>query len=307
MIVDVHAHYYPQNYLESIGRPDLPPRPAAGLANQSLEERLELMDRAGVTAQVLSVSQAQPYLATAEDSAAAATIGNDEYAAVVEKYQGRFYAFGTLPMTSTDAAIAEVRRVFDDLNFVGVTLGCTVAGKQLDDPSFDPILAELHRREAVVFLHPQGESVPPGFEDFRLNWLIGAPIEDSATALRLIFSGVAEKYSNIQWIVPHFGGIIPLLHERIRRQTGNKLSALRSMWFDTVAGAGAESFACAAATLGADRLLYGTDYPYSPNNDEFVERLTYLDGLGLSEDELREIKGARVARLLKLDVAKHAR
>jgi aminocarboxymuconate-semialdehyde decarboxylase len=301
VILDVHAHLYPTEYLEMIGRPEIPPRRAAALADQSLQERLELMDRAGVTAQVLSVAQAQPYLDSPEASNAAAVAVNDIYAGVVEAHPGRFYAFGALPMTAPDAAIAEIGRIYGDLNMLGVTIGCSVAGRALDDESFDPILRELDRREAVVFLHPIGDAFVCGMGDFGLDWLIGAPIEDSVTAMRLILSGVAEKYGNIQWIVPHLGGILPFLYQRITRTIGGKLEALRRMWFDTVAGA-EPAFATTTAAFGADRLLYGTDYPYATEQG-YLRRLTYLDEQGLSENEVREIKGERLARLLKLDLA----
>ncbi|GAA5190228.1 amidohydrolase family protein [Rugosimonospora acidiphila] len=300
MIIDVHAHLYPESYLAMIGRPEIPPRRAAALADQSLEQRLELMDRAGVTAQVLSVAQAQPYLASDEASVAAAVAVNDIYAGVVGEFPGRFYAFGALPMTVPGAAVVEAGRVFEELGMLGVTVGCSVAGRALDDELFAPVFAELDRREAVVFLHPIGDAFVCGMGDFGLDWLIGAPIEDSVAAMRLVLSGMAERYAGIQWIVPHLGGVFPFMWGRVTRTTGGRLEALRRMWFDTVAGAEA-AFACTTAALGSERLLYGTDYPYADERG-FLRRLSYLDEQGWSEQEVREIKGERLARLLKLDL-----
>jgi len=77
MIIDVHAHYYPPRYLELLGRPGLPPAAAAALARQSTGERLALLDQVGIDTQVLSVSQAQPYLPDPGRAAEAAKAGND--------------------------------------------------------------------------------------------------------------------------------------------------------------------------------------------------------------------------------------
>lgn len=305
MILDVHAHLYPPEYLDAIGRPEIPPRRAAALADQTLEERLGLMDRAGVTAQVLSVAQAQPYLESPVASAAAATMVNDIYAAVVQAHPGRFYAFGALPMTAPDAAVAEIGRVYDDLGMLGVTIGCSISGRAVDDERFDPVLRELDRREAVVFLHPVGQAFVCGMGDFGLDWLIGAPIEDSVAAMRIVLSGVAGRYPGIQWIVPHLGGIMPFLYQRITRTTGGRMDALNRMWFDTVAGT-EPAFACTVAALGTDRLVYGTDYPYA-TDEGYLRRLSYLDEQGWPEEEVRQIKGERLARLLKLDLARDAR
>src|SRR5258708_10518578 len=62
MIIDVHAHYYPRAYVELIGRPELPLAVSAALGHQGIDERLALLDRAAIDTQVLSISQAQPYL-----------------------------------------------------------------------------------------------------------------------------------------------------------------------------------------------------------------------------------------------------
>jgi len=71
LIIDVHAHYYPRRYLELIGRPGLPPAAAAALGGQDISERLALLDQADIDIQVLSVSQAQPYLPDPRAAAAA--------------------------------------------------------------------------------------------------------------------------------------------------------------------------------------------------------------------------------------------
>ena len=122
MIVDVHAHYYPVEYVERIGRPELPLPNVAPLRDQSIEDRLALMDRVGIDVQVLSVSQAQPYLSNAADSADAATLGNDLYVELCRQHPRRFFTLAALPLPYVDETLAEIERVGDDPHVVGVTI-----------------------------------------------------------------------------------------------------------------------------------------------------------------------------------------
>src|SRR5664279_3496350 len=89
VIIDVHAHYYPSAYMELIGRPDVPSLLAAPLAQQGIGERLALMDSLGIDRQILSVSQAQPYLERRSDAATAARMANDLYDELCQRHPGR--------------------------------------------------------------------------------------------------------------------------------------------------------------------------------------------------------------------------
>ena len=93
MVIDVHAHSYPAQYLELIGRPDLPPVRAAALARQGTGERLALLGQAGIDTQVLSVSQSQPYLPDPGRAAGTAKVGNGLYAELCVANEGRLLAF----------------------------------------------------------------------------------------------------------------------------------------------------------------------------------------------------------------------
>ena len=299
MIVDVHAHYYPPAYLERIDRPGLLAPGSAPLSGQSVEERLELMDRVGIDVQILSVAQAQPYLPMAGDAADAATFGNDLYIELCRQHGGRFFTFAALPMPHVQETLDEIDRIWSDPHVVGVTMGCSIADKHVDDPMFEPIFVELNRRRARVFLHPRGECCVVDGEDYHLNWLVGAPFEDTIAALRLALSGVADRHADITFIVPHLGGPLPFLLGRIRGMTrGFGEDALRRMYFDTVSDS-VDALRCACETLGSDRLLFGTDYPYG-DEPRLEHRLSYLDEVGLDAAEVDRIRGSRASTLLDL-------
>lgn len=255
MIIDVHAHYYPQRYLELIGRPELPPAQAAALGGQDIAERLALLDRTGVDTQALSVSQAQPYLPDPGAAAEAAKVVNEEYIGLCDAHRRRFLTFAALPLPHIAQALAEIGRVAAIDPVVGFTLGCSVAGRQLDDPLFEPVFAELDRRGAVVFLHPVGQEDTPWLAGHNLAWLVGAPFEDTAAALRLVLSGVPRRFPHLKFIVPHLGGTIPFLLARVSGKSADEISGgLRAMYYDTVSG-GADALASASRVYGGGRLL----------------------------------------------------
>jgi len=270
---------------------------AAALARQSIGERLALLDQTGIDTQVLSVSQAQPYLPDPGRAAEAAKVGNDLYAELCAAHRGRFLAFAALPLPHVDQSLAEIARVAALSSVVGFTVGCSVADRQLDDPALDPVLAELDRRGSAVFLHPVGQDDTPWLAGHNLAWLVGAPFEDTAAALRLVLAGVPDRYPNLRFIIPHLGGTIPFLLARVTRKSAEKITrGLRGMYYDTVSGS-AEALITACHVFGASRLLFGTDYPYC-DEPQFRHHLSYLSDAGLDTAELAQMKGGTAAALL---------
>jgi 6-methylsalicylate decarboxylase len=304
VIVDVHAHYFPPAYFEHIERPLVVP-PSAVLGHQSLSERLELLDRTGIDLQVLSIGQAQPYLASPEGACDAARMLNDALAELCTAHPRRFRAFASLPLPHVEESLREIERAAHIDAVVGYTLGCSVADRPLDDEIFAPVFEELGRRQSCVLLHPIGRApaggpsgAAPGAHN--LTWLVGAPMEDTEAALRLVLSGVTERHPGLRIIVPHLGGSIPFLLDRLARvsRRPTMVQDIRALYFDTVSGS-RPSLRCACETVGSDRLLFGTDYPYC-DPAEFDAHLSYLSDVGLAEDDVRRIAGQRAVELLGL-------
>src|SRR5665213_1700933 len=133
MIVDVHAHYYHREYLDLIGRPELPVKGAAPLNDLSIVERLALMDRMGIDIQILSASQAQPYLSDARAAANAAKVGNVLYVELCRQYPGRFFTFAALPLPHVTESINEISRLTVENYVVGVTLGCSIGDRHVSN------------------------------------------------------------------------------------------------------------------------------------------------------------------------------
>jgi 6-methylsalicylate decarboxylase len=320
MRIDVHAHYFHPEYLACLERHVGPGATAhTGRApglRLSVEEIVELQDEAGVDVQVLSPSASQPYAETEADGVAAARLCNDIYADIVRQHPARFAAFGSVPLPHVDAAIAEAARCLDELGMVGVNTGCSVAGRPLDDPAFEPFWAELDRRGAVLFLHPMGVG-GPCMGNYNLSFMVGAPFEDTVAALRLVFGGVTTRYPNLRVIVPHLGGTLPFLMARIEAgpggpprphdaQAGGAISDhLRRFWYDTV-NHSPEALLCSLAAFGADRLLLGSDFPYA-TGAYYRHCVSYVEEAGLAAADVAAILGGNAQALLGIEEAAAAR
>lgn len=306
MRIDVHAHYYDGDLLreaESLGSDFTPTALAAPSAALDLSQRLRLLDAAGIDKQVISPGGLQPYGDDLSRATAGARLINDAYSAVVAEQQGRLAAFGCVPLPHVPAAIAEARRCLDELAFVGINLGCSVGDRPLDEPEFEPFWAELDRRGAVVFLHPLGV-VRPMMAEFALAWAIGGRFEDTVAAVRLVSSGVTSRHPNIKVIVPHLGGTIPFLWDRFRdRQTAtgevfDVIGGLKRLYYDSLNLA--PGMLCAACRIiGAERVLLGTDFPWTPA--DLSRNVRGVEESGLAATEAADILDRNAATLLGFD------
>ena len=307
MRVDVHAHYYHSTYVERLARNGADTRPAARApgAAVTFDQRVGLLDGAGIRVQVLSVGALQPYFANADEATAAARLSNDLYADVCQRYGGRFSAFATVPLPHIDAALTELARAIDVLGMVGVNLGCSIASRPLDDAAFAPFFAELNRRGTVVFLHPVGCGCGPFLEDLGLDFPLGAPFEDSIAAIRLVLGGVIHRFPKIRFIVPHLGGTLPFLVTRLdnssvaMRWEYKPSEHLKRLWYDSINGNGA-ALRCAREAFGADRLVLGTDFPHLAG-ERFNQCVSYIEESDLPPEEKRAILDRNAQALLGLE------
>jgi aminocarboxymuconate-semialdehyde decarboxylase len=302
--IDVHAHYLQPDFSEGMARRGARWDSAGRGVGISLEQRFDIMAEAGIDVQVLSVSAHHPYVADAFKAVDAATFANDLYQDLVERSNGRFLAFGCVPLPHVNAAIEEAARCLDDLGMRGITLGCSVRGRPLDDPGFEPLWAELDRRATVVFLHPMGTGAPLA-DAFGLTWMVAGCYEDTTAALRLVLSGLTTRYPNVKIIVPHLGGTIPFLWQRLvdslERNPASAVDpvlALRRLYYDTVNETPA-ALRCTCETVGASQLLLGTDYPYLLG-EKFKRCVTYVQDSGLPQSDVDAILEHNAEALLGL-------
>jgi predicted TIM-barrel fold metal-dependent hydrolase len=310
MRIDVHAHYWTDDYLEllvDLGQAGAVTARGIGAgAGAELDARLRLMDRAGVQMQVLSACPQLPYGEDAKKAATAARFVNDQYTELVQHHPDRFRAFAALPMPHLDQSTGEMGRALDDLGMAGIAMNTTVLRSALVDPDYGPIFAELNRRNAVLYLHPAGNSAcSPLISEYHLTWMVGAPVEDTISVMHLITHGIPGRYPKIKIINSHLGGALPMLVQRADDQYRWEApdtpelpsAAARRMWYDSVGHGHVPALRCAIDSFGADRLLLGTDFPYE-NGDVFVRAVDYINDPQIDPGAARAILDQNASALL---------
>jgi 6-methylsalicylate decarboxylase len=312
--IDVHAHYFPVEYLDRLDRYSGSQTTAffrkGKLASEGfsgLDAHIRNMDLAKVDLQVLSVSGQLPYFASENDAVDAARLGNDIYARIVREYPKRFAAFACTPLPHVQPSIDEMTRALDELGMVGVTAGTMVLGKSIADPAFDGFFAELDRRKAVLFTHPMGNSAGSQLiESTNLTWPIGAPLEDAICMLQFMQANIPSRFPDIKIILPHLGGFAPFLMARLDQLQDHFLPAsatppsvqAKYFWYDTV-NANPLALRCTQEAVGTDHLLFGTDYPFW-RDDAFKLCVDYVAEAGLSKRDVDRILDGNAQELLGL-------
>ncbi|HEB0063393.1 TPA: amidohydrolase family protein, partial [Serratia marcescens] len=147
----------------------------------------------------------------------------------------------------------------------------------------------------------------PLIADYALTWSIGAPIEDTVAAMHFILHGIPQRFPEMKIIVPHLGGLLPMTLERLDQTVAWEAphtpeppsrAALR-MWYDTVGHDQVPALQAAAATFGAERLLFGTDFPFQPG-DLFQTTVDYIRRAGLPEADVNAILDRNAAAVFGL-------
>lgn len=309
--VDSHAHVYPSTYLDRLEQIGVRPETtkiARGIRADSSEEdlstRLYWMDRAGVETQVLAVTPQVPSGSDGASSLAAARMINDTYARIVRDHPGRFLAYGALPLPHVEETLAEIPRIFDELNTAGVSITTVFPGPvSVADERFEPIWQALNERRAIVNVHATGSgALSPMITDHRLEWVNGAPVEDAIAVLQLLKAGIPNRYPNLAFHIAHLAGDLPFLSRRIEDNFDDwnafpvsPNQTLQTMWFDA-ANFHEPSLRLAAETFGADRILAGSDHPYF-QHDKYVRAFGYIRESALPARDIDAILSGNAARL----------
>jgi|DewCreStandDraft_5_1066085.scaffolds.fasta_scaffold00075_157 aminocarboxymuconate-semialdehyde decarboxylase len=327
MKIDVHWHYLPEEYVQTIRREDSPwPERAvmadgrewlvAGAFRHPLvpelyrpEAQVAEMDRRGVD--VAAVSPAPTLFYYHLDAARVLPLHrlvNDRIAALTAAYPGRFAGLATVPLQAPDLAVAELERAMGELGLRGVEIGTNVAGRNLDEPDFRPFFRRAAELGAFVFVHPMAVLGADRLRRYYLTNLIGNPTDTAVAIASLIFGGVFDDVPTLTCCFAHGGGTFPMLLGRWQhgyhvRPEPNERGArppreyLPRIYVDSLTHDDAAR-RLAMETVGADHMLLGSDLPFDMGDPDPVATITRMPGLSPAERDL--ILGGTAARLLGL-------
>ena len=335
MKIDVFTHILPPKYLEARDKKALSGWASAKGSRYvravptllDLDIRFRIMDKYPDLLQVLTVAApAVETITKPEDAVELAKIANDEMAELVMKYPDKFVAaVACLPLSDVDASLKEIDRAINDLRFRGVEIYTDVNGKPIDSPEFIPIYEKMAYYDLPILIHPRREAVIPDYEGEEeskyLIWTrLGWPHATSMAMIRLVCSGVLEKYPNLKFITHHAGGTVPYLITRIncldnfnemrmgyryeQHLTKTIPDYLRMFYNDTAVYGNTPTLMCAYAFCGADHMLFATDMPFDSQTGYRLVRETIrsIEEMDITEAERKKIFEDNARKLLRLPI-----
>ncbi len=201
-----------------------------------------------------------------------AKITNDSISAAASKFPDRLIPIAEIPLLRMSEALDELDRSVNTLGMKGVQLFSNVFGKPLNLPEFRPFFEKVAKLGVPIFIHPFFPALNQRRtyeEDMTLTMILGWPYETTLAVASLVFSGIMDDYPNLKIVTHHNGAMIPFFSDRLNgyfARTGSKnkkkpIEYFRMMYHDT-SMKNLSALKCAAEVLGADRLIYGTDYPF---------------------------------------------
>ena len=305
-LVDVHHHFFPSfwvsDHREQIAA-------AAGgrthpaYLSWTVEQAIEAMDKNGVAIAVLSLTTPGVWFGDAKRAADTARRVNDYAAELISKYPGRFGLFAVVPLPDTESSLREIEYAFSSLKADGIGLMTSYDDKWLGDPRYEPVLEELNRRKAVVFVHPTTglccRTLLPDVNPIMLE----IPQDTTRAVTNLLFSGTFTKLRDIRFIFSHAGGGVPMMVDRMHqygpRDAGEKLPngieyELRRLYYDIAGTAYRPAIAALTSLIPASQILFGSDHPFIPLF-ETAEGVKHLD---FSAADLQRISRDNALELL---------
>jgi aminocarboxymuconate-semialdehyde decarboxylase len=292
MIVDAHHHYMPESvktdiakYLrknESIVASRSEPNALAVVRNgltvwnlppvyTNLNAQIQEMDRDQVDVAILHTGLGQEWIT--KDSAP--TI-NDGMAEAMSKFPDRIVGLAHVPQLG-DEGLDELDRAIKDLHLKGIAVTTHVDGIYPDSDLWQPLLSKADSLRVPIVVH--AATIPHeyaalesyGRESFAWARMVGRAYDQTVFTMRVLTSGILEKYPNLIFCIAHTGGTFFGLKELYLKQSGPREKDFRKLlnrlYFDTAARSSETEIAYAIEVLRDERLVFGSDYPYFSMRD----------------------------------------
>jgi predicted TIM-barrel fold metal-dependent hydrolase len=301
-LVDVHHHLAPPAYIADLKKRKLGlPQTLEWTPEKSLAD----MDAAGVATAFLSITVPGVWFDDEDAATVALARACNEYGAkLAGDGSRRFGTFAILPLPHVDASLREIDYALDTLKADGIGLFTSYGDKWLGDPVFAPVIDELNRRKAVVFVHPTAANCCRNLIAQLPATIIEFGTDTSRTIASLLFTGTASRCPEIKFIFSHGGGTMPFLIERfVRLPPASKDAAaktpegvvplLRRFHYDTASVTHPAPMAALTKVVPISQIVFGTDFPFRTSAD-------HVDGLRqvFDEADFRKIGGDNARALL---------
>ena len=286
-------------------RGQLPPK-----SSWTPEQRLSDMDSLGVDMHVVSpYSGFYNYELDTDLAVATSHESNDEISQMMQSWPDRFAGLATLPMQDVSAAVAELERVMVDLNFKGAVIDDKINDKLLDEPEFMPFWQAAEQLGAFILFHQGGDTiVDHRIQRYHLPNSVGNLADRTITFASLVMGGVMDACPDLRICLSHGGGFACYGAGRMDRgweriPSSDRLAAqppsqyLSKFYYDCIVYT-EQSLRFLIDSVGIDRVVFGTDWPYDMAQDWPVSWILSMESL--TQDEKDAILWQNLENLLGL-------
>ncbi len=339
MTIDIYTHFVPARYADALARKTSGVHPDAGRIGDlgkmfpnllECDSRLAHMDKYGVSLQVLTPLPlpVEEFMTEGDEQRVCELVrlANDSMAEIVARRPDRFVAVALLAFQEIGLAVEELVRAVRELSMKGAMLFTNINGRPLDWPELFPIYEKAVELDVPLWVHPVSWNYYEWIRDFLLWQIFGWPFDTTLATARLVYSGVLEKFPRLKLVTHHSGGVMPYLSERIRdihdqteefralyseenvdapgQASGRRhpLDVFRMFYTDVALSGSLPALRCSYAFFGARQLVFGTDYPFSPEQGERFIRanLAAVNSLEITTEERTRILAENAKELLHL-------
>lgn len=277
-------------------------------------ERLRLaeMDASGVDMHLLSLTAPGVQMFAPDVANTLARLTNDRLADIVRRHPKRFAALASFAPQDPSAAAKEMERAINTLKLNGFIVNSHTENAYLDQPRFWPILEAAQALDAPLYIHPRAPSdgMAEPFRDYRLESAVwGYGVETGTHAVRLMLSGVLDRFPRLRIVLGHMGEALPFWMWRLdfmgapgARAAGRPNQLKPSEYFKrnfAITTSGLEdplALRFCIDKLGVDGIMWAIDYPYQPT----APAVEFLETAPLSEQERRQIAHANAERIFRI-------
>jgi len=241
-------------------------------------ERLRIMDADDVSMHLLSLTSPGVQMFDADTACEIATLANDRLAAAIARHHTRYAGLGAFAPQDPKRAVKEMERAINTLKLNGFILNSHTNGEYLDNPKYWPILECAEALDRAIYIHPRCPSrdMAKPYGDYGMYTALWAfQAEVSVHAMRMILSGLFERFPKLKIVIGHMGESIPYniwrcdyiygVHKGWGDVPGNlKPSEVfkRNFWITTSGVEHTPALKYCIEVLGADRIMWAIDYPY---------------------------------------------
>ncbi|WP_051952579.1 amidohydrolase family protein [Xenophilus azovorans] len=320
MIIDLHAHALGERFLHDLAR-----TPVAGLRAErgddgywvirrhgddrkssidpnlhDLPGRIDSLKRRNVELQLFAPP---PFMLAWPDGAAGTELVralNRASRDIAADSEGRMEMLAVLALGEPEVAVQELQRAVDEYGVRGVMMPSSAGGRPLDGPEFAPLFTLIEKLGLIVFMHPTSAVTSERFGMYGIHVLVGWPFETTLAVTRMIFNGLLERHPRLKLVLAHGGGNLVYLRGRLdsaydatgweadpyfRQHISQRPSAyLDRLYYDTCA-LSEDSNRFTIQTMGPERVVFGSDYPFDIGDPEGKRSVPVVDGLPPADRE----------------------